>query len=60
MAEMKWKEYNKSLVKRGELWISRDILQKIQNKYKSIFYKIYTNFKIYVQFAISTNGGFYT
>ena len=51
MAENNWGKYNKNLVKRGEIWVSRDVLQKIKEKdeeenkrgrpykYKSIFIK---------------------
>ena len=51
MAEKDWKKYNRNLVKRGEIWVSRDVLQKIKEKdeeenkrgrpykYKSIFIK---------------------
>jgi len=51
MTEKKWQRYNKNLVKRGEIWVSRDVLQKIKEKdeeenkrgrpykYKSIFIK---------------------
>ena len=32
MIERNWKEYNENLVKRGEIWISKEILQKIKEK----------------------------
>ena len=32
MIERNWKKYNENLVKRGEIWISKEILQKIKEK----------------------------
>jgi len=32
MIERNWKKYNENLVKRGEIWISKGILQKIKKK----------------------------
>ena len=32
MIERNWKKYNENLVKRGEIWISKEILQKEENK----------------------------
>jgi len=32
MIERNWKKYNENLVKRGEIWISKEILQKIKKK----------------------------
>ena len=32
MIDRNWKKYNENLVKRGEIWISKEILQKIKEK----------------------------
>ena len=32
MIERNWKKYNENLVKRGEIWIGKGILQKIKEK----------------------------
>ena len=32
MIERNWKKYNENLVKRGEIWISKEILEKIKEK----------------------------